>query len=85
MVSAFGATGKFLCKQDMPSLLSFSLVKDTSPTLTDPVATAQLLANVVKAYDFDGIDVDYEDMTAAGQQQSEPWLESKFNLLLSLN
>ena len=47
-----------------------------SPTTdgTDPTQTAQNLADWVKQYNLDGVDVDYEDMTAMNNDQAEAWL-----------
>lgn len=40
----------------------------------DPVQTAQDLAKFVIAYQFDGVDIDYEDMGAMNSNQAEAWL-----------
>jgi chitinase len=47
-----------------------------SPTSNgaDPTKTAQKLAQFVKDYDLDGVDVDYEDMTAMNSNKAEKWL-----------
>lgn len=47
-----------------------------SPTTdgADPTQTAQDLAAWVKQYNLDGVDVDYEDMTAMNNDQAEVWL-----------
>ncbi|CAD6569884.1 MAG: hypothetical protein TREMPRED_005496 [Tremellales sp. Tagirdzhanova-0007] len=47
-----------------------------SPTSNgaDPTSTAQELAQFVKDYGLDGVDVDYEDMTAMNNDQAESWL-----------
>lgn len=49
-----------------------------SPTTNgaDPVDTATRLANWVKQYGLDGVDIDYEDMTAMNNDQAESWLVS---------
>ncbi|KAI9632985.1 glycoside hydrolase superfamily [Dioszegia hungarica] len=40
----------------------------------DPLATAQQLAKFVVDYEFDGVDIDYEDMGAMNSDQAERWL-----------
>jgi chitinase len=47
-----------------------------SPTTNgaDPTATAQKLAAWVKQYGLDGVDIDYEDMSAMNSNQAESWL-----------
>lgn len=47
-----------------------------SPTTNgaDPTNTAQQLAEFVKNYGLDGVDIDYEDMTAMNSNQAEAWL-----------
>lgn len=49
-----------------------------SPTTNgaDPVDTATRLADWVKQYGLDGVDIDYEDMTAMNNDQAESWLVS---------
>ncbi|KAF9006140.1 glycoside hydrolase [Cyathus striatus] len=44
----------------------------------DPINTANTMANFVKQFDLDGIDVDYEDFDAinAGDGKAEAWLAS---------
>ena len=46
------------------------------PTHTDPVTTAQGLAQFVKDYDLDGADIDYEDNEAMEAGKGEAWLIS---------
>lgn len=49
----------------------------------DPLATAQQLAKFVVDYEFDGVDIDYEDMGAMNSDQAERWLIREFHCLLS--
>jgi chitinase len=45
----------------------------------DPATTAQDLALFVQTYGLDGVDIDYEDMTAMNSDQAEAWLISECN------
>ena len=47
-----------------------------SPTSNgaNPTTTAQQLAKYVKDYGLDGVDIDYEDMTAMNSNKAEDWL-----------
>ncbi|PWN29301.1 glycoside hydrolase [Jaminaea rosea] len=58
MVSAFGAT-------DTPQ---------TGAGLGNATKTANRLADFVRKYNFDGVDVDYEEMDHFAQGKSVPWL-----------
>lgn len=50
----------------------------------DPLATAQQLAKFVVDYQFDGVDIDYEDMGAMNSDKAEAWLIRKFPIAIDV-
>ncbi|KAI0311744.1 glycoside hydrolase family 18 protein [Amylostereum chailletii] len=57
---------------------AFGSTEQPTTSGLDPVATANTMADWVKEFDLDGIDVDYEDFTAFNNADgpAEPWLAS---------
>lgn len=75
MVSAFGSTGMFHYARHVMNLLS--LVDAPTSWGMDPTQTAQNLAAWVIEYGLDGVDIDYEDMSAMNSNRAEAWLISE--------
>ncbi|KAK4689927.1 hypothetical protein P7C73_g190, partial [Tremellales sp. Uapishka_1] len=74
MVSAFGATGSWNGAGCEPYANGTTIPDSPTSNGADPTETAQNLAAWVKQYGLDGVDIDYEDLSAMNGGSAEAWL-----------